>query len=44
MMMFQFLSPCAFTLPANISSKLPFSEFDAKKFNKIEKQILGIGT
>ena len=42
MMVFQFLSPCAFNLPANISSKIPFSKFEPSKFNKVEKQILGI--
>jgi len=42
MMVFQFLSPCAFNLPSNISSKIPFSKFEPSKFNTVEKQILGI--
>ncbi len=44
MMVFQFLSPCAFNLPANISSKIPFSKLDPSRFNKVERQILGIET
>ncbi|MAZ79979.1 MAG: hypothetical protein CMD72_04460 [Gammaproteobacteria bacterium] len=42
LMAFQFLSPCAFTLPAEINDKLPFSSFDANNFSKVERQILGI--
>ena len=41
-MMFQFLSPFAFTLPWNVTDSLPFSNFDSGKFSKIEKKILGI--
>ncbi len=44
MMVFQFLSPCAFSLPGNISSKLPFSKFNPRNFSKVERQILGIET
>ena len=40
--MLQFLSPCAFTLPWKQKKVLPFSHFNAEKFNKVEQQILGI--
>ncbi len=43
MIMFQFLSPCAFTLPAKLNQKLPLSDISASGLNKLEKQILGVG-
>ena len=42
--MFQYLSPCAFTLPSQMKSKLPFSNMDGHQFGITERLILGLDT